>query len=104
MLQAGIIESLIFLVITILYFVFQPKSRNGIYGYRTPLSKKSDKHWFIANKFASKILLFSSIFIFIVSVIIKYALDKNPQGIFIVLLLISLVLTFLIVEKKLKSL
>ncbi|MDK7375600.1 MULTISPECIES: SdpI family protein [Flavobacteriales] len=104
MLQTGIIESLIFLAITILYFVFQPKSRNGIYGYRTPLSKKSDKHWVIANKLASKILLFSSIFIFIISVIMKYALDKNPRGIFLVLLLISFVMTFLMVEKKLRSL
>lgn len=97
----GIVDSLLLLGVAILFFLFQPKSKNAIYGYRTFRAKKSKQHWVMANKLASKVLLYCSISILLVSLFIRFGLDKNPKYIFLPLFMVAMIVTFTVVERKL---
>lgn len=55
--------SIAFLIILIPLFFFYrpPKKMNGLYGYRTPRSMENQKYWDMAQRYASKLFLQSSI-------------------------------------------
>jgi uncharacterized membrane protein len=104
MIPDGIIASSIILVLSVIYFAFQPKSINGLYGYRTPMSRKSDKHWQFANKLASKILLFGSISIFVFSAFAEFVVQMNSQNLVLIFFVACFLLTMSVVEIKLRRL
>lgn len=89
--------------VSIIYFLIQPKKVNYLYGYRTKNSKKSVKHWKIANKMASKGLLFVSLFNTIISLIMVDFLMVDFLNIFVGLLLLEFVILIYWVEKRLKQ-
>lgn len=67
-LLANLIISFALFTIALLFKLFQPKSRNAVYGYRTSTSLRSDEAWRKANKFSARILLILSIILIPLSV------------------------------------
>lgn len=53
-LLAPLLIALIFMLIGILMLVFPPKKINGLYGYRTSASMKSQERWDFAQKYSAK--------------------------------------------------
>ena len=47
----------VFIIAGFIMLKFPPKNINGIYGYRTPGSKKSQERWDFAQNFAAKELI-----------------------------------------------
>lgn len=103
MVNSGILEALIFLGISILFYIFQPKERNGIYGYRTPLSQKNDRNWKFANQTAAKWLLGLSLITLFVTGVTAYFTNYNAQAVFLILLLSSFVFILFYVEYSLRK-
>lgn len=95
--------SLLLLVISIIYFLVQPKNINYLYGYRTKNSKKSIKHWKIANKMASKGLLIISLFNVLITIVLVDFLKVDFLNIFVGILILEFVILIYWVEKSLKQ-
>ena len=46
----NLLNALIFLGISILFLVFRTKNMNGLFGYRTPRSKKNLSNWYYTQR------------------------------------------------------
>ena len=85
--------------------IFPPKSRS-LYGYRTPLSLKSERNWKKGNKLSAKLLILSGClnilidFILVISFPSKIAIRVLVS---LLLMIISSILIIVITEKKLKE-
>ena len=89
---------------TVMYF-FPPKKINGVYGYRTHRSMKSEAHWKIAQIYSAKKMIQLSILLFMICLGIAY-LPLSPgaeTSISLTLSLAGIFLIFYFTEKKLKS-
>ena len=62
-------NSILLLVISILFKVFKPKKRNFWYGYRTRLSKLSQSNWDEAQKYSSTIFIIVSSVLFVLGIL-----------------------------------
>ena len=47
---------LIFLVVGIVFWMYPPKKINGLYGYRTTRSRKSQEAWDFAQRYSAKLM------------------------------------------------
>ena len=64
-------NSILLLVISILFKIFKPKKRNAWYGYRTRLSKLSQSNWDEAQKYSSTIFIIVSSVLFVLGILFK---------------------------------
>ena len=84
---------------------FPPKSRR-LYGYRTPLSLKSEQNWKEGNKLSAKLLILSGCLILLIDFILLMSFPSKIAVRVIVCLLLMIILSilmFVITEKKLKE-
>lgn len=81
-------------VVSGLYFVFRPR-RNGIFGYRTPRSFKSEQTWAYANRLASKFMLILGITGVFGAYLASY-FNFNPVIVHLVTLGLIIVLIFVV--------
>jgi uncharacterized membrane protein len=83
---------------------FPPKKINGIYGYRTSRSMKSQENWDIAQRFSSQLMLKQGLGMlaiggFLIALPIP---DEVSAVISVSLLIISVIVLFVQTEKRLK--
>lgn len=90
-----------FLLHAIVMKIFPPKKANYLYGYQLGNAKKSLEHWKIANSCASS----SMIVIYTLALGLSLILDyQNYDGriLILVLVVVGLITTYLVIEKRLK--
>lgn len=63
------------LFFTIIFKIFPAKNINGLYGYRTSRSMKSQQSWDAANKYAFNLMLWVAIITCIAQLILYYTIS-----------------------------
>lgn len=96
---------LIFMLMGIIMYKFPPKKINGLYGYRTASSMQSQNKWDFAQKYSAKIMAFIGFGMLLFSFTrTLLPFDNDETAIFgVAILLLSVIILLLIVEKKLKQ-
>lgn len=95
----------IFMLMGIIMYKFPPKKINGLYGYRTASSMQSQTKWDFAQKYSAKIMAFIGFGMLIISFTrTLLTFDNDQTAIFgVAILLLSVIILLVIVEKKLKQ-
>lgn len=95
---------LVFSLAAFISMKFPPKKINGIYGYRTARSMKSQENWDMAQRYSSRLMLKQGLGMLAIGcVIIPLPFpDEVSAVISVVLLVISIVVLFVQTEKRLK--
>ncbi len=83
---------------------FPPKKINGIYGYRTARSMKSQENWDIAQRYSSRLMLKQGLgMLAIGGLLIALPIAEEVSAVIsIALLILSVIVLFVQTEKKLK--
>lgn len=83
---------------------FPPKKINGIYGYRTSRSMKSQENWDIAQRYSSRLMLKQGLGILAIAGLLNVLpLPEEVAAIIsVALLILSVIVLFVQTEKKLK--
>jgi uncharacterized membrane protein len=83
---------------------FPPKKINGIYGYRTSRSMKSEENWDIAQRYSSQLMLKQGLVMLAIGgMLIALPLTEEVSAVIsIALLIVSVIVLFVQTEKKLK--
>ena len=83
---------------------FPPKKINGIYGYRTSRSMKSQENWDIAQRFSSRLMLKQGLGILAIAGLLNVLpLPEEVAAIIsVALLILSVIVLFVQTEKRLK--
>lgn len=95
---------LVFSIAAFISMKFPPKKINGLYGYRTSRSMKSQENWDIAQRYSSQLMLKQGLgMLAIACVLVVLPIPIEVSVIVSVLLLLtSVVVLFVLTEKKLK--
>ena len=93
---------LVFSLAALITMKFPPKKINGIYGYRTSRSMKSQENWDIAQRYSSRLMLKQGMgMLAIGGLLIALPLTEEVSAVIsIALLVVSVVVLFLQTEKK----
>lgn len=83
---------------------FPPKKINGIYGYRTARSMKSQENWDIAQRYSSRLMLKQGLVMLAIAGLLNVLpLPEEVAAIIsVALLILSVIVLFVQTEKKLK--
>ena len=83
---------------------FPPKKINGIYGYRTARSMKSQENWDIAQRYSSRLMLKQGLGILAIAGLLNVLpLPEEVAAIIsVALLILSVIVLFVQTEKRLK--
>lgn len=85
-----ILSGLLFLIAGLIVYFVPPKKINGLYGYRTEKSMKSQERWDFAQIFAAKKMILSGVILCIVGLLAAFvSLSENLQTVVGLSLLIS---------------
>jgi uncharacterized membrane protein len=95
---------LAFSIVAFMTMKFPPKKINGIYGYRTSRSMKSQENWDIAQRYSSRLMLKQGLVMLAIGgMLIALPIpDEVSAVISVSLLIISVIVLFVQTEKKLK--
>lgn len=100
---------LIFIIAGVFVLWFPPKTINGLYGYRTPNSMKSQARWDFAQHYSAKemiktgaILILTSILSFFYHPSVNIAVGLS-LGIMVALVTIMIIKTEIAIKKKFKQ-
>ena len=95
---------LVFSLAALITMKFPPKKINGIYGYRTSRSMKSQENWDIAQRYSSRLMLKQGMgMLAIGGLLIALPLTEEVSAVIsIALLIVSVIVLFVQTEKKLK--
>ena len=95
---------LFFSLAALITMKFPPKKINGIYGYRTSRSMKSQENWDIAQRYSSRLMLKQGLgMLAIGGLLIALPLTEEVSAVIsIALLIVSVIVLFVQTEKKLK--
>ncbi len=95
---------LVFSLAAFISMKFPPKKINGIYGYRTARSMKSQENWDIAQRYSSRLMLKQGLGMLAIGglLIVLPIPDEVSAVISIALLIVSVIVLFVQTEKKLK--
>ena len=95
---------LVFSLAALITMKFPPKKINGIYGYRTSRSMKSQENWDIAQRFSSRLMLKQGLVMLAIGgLLIALPLTEEVSAVIsIALLIVSVIVLFVQTEKKLK--
>lgn len=88
------------ILISTLFFLFQPQKINKLYGYRTRKSMSSIENWKLSNKYSAKGMLIISILNLTVFYIISLYVSEINKYIYLIVLLIEFILLFYLTKKK----
>ena len=83
---------------------FPPKKINGIYGYRTSRSMKSQENWDTAQRYSSRLMLKQGLVMLAIAGLLNVLpLPEEVAAIIsVALLILSVIVLFVQTEKKLK--
>lgn len=95
---------LIFLAISLIFYLFPPPRINYFYGYRTRKSMKNSENWKSANQLAAKGLLFIMVINLALSLLFIQIFKLSSFVVLAVVLIIEFIGLFYFVEKKLTEL
>jgi len=92
----------VILLLSVVFFTYQPKKINYFLGYRTKNSLKNQKAWNYANKLASRLFLVLSVFMTLICFgFYKYKIDHY----FILLpISIEIIIIYVVIENRLNKL
>jgi uncharacterized membrane protein len=95
---------LVFSIAAFITMKFPPKKINGIYGYRTSRSMKSQENWDIAQRYSSQLMLKQGLVMLAIGgMLIALPLTEEVSAVIsIALLIVSVIVLFVQTEKKLK--
>jgi uncharacterized membrane protein len=95
---------LVFSLAAFISIKFPPKKINGIYGYRTSRSMKSQENWDTAQRYSSRLMLKQGLVMLAIGgLLIALPIhDEVSAVISVALLIISVIVLFVQTEKKLK--
>ncbi len=95
---------LVFSLAAFISMKFPPKKINGIYGYRTARSMKSQENWDIAQRYSSRLMLKQGLSMLTIGgLLIALPLTEEVSAVIsIALLIVSVIVLFVQTEKKLK--
>ncbi len=95
---------LVFSIAAFISMKFPPKKINGIYGYRTSRSMKSQENWDIAQRYSSRLMLKQGLVMLAIGglLIVLPIPDEVSAVISVSLLIISVIVLFVQTEKRLK--
>jgi uncharacterized membrane protein len=95
---------LAFSIAAFIIMKFPPKKINGIYGYRTSRSMKSQENWDIAQRYSSQLMLKQGLVMLAIGgLLIALPIpDEVSAVISVSLLIISVIVLFVQTEKRLK--
>jgi uncharacterized membrane protein len=95
---------LVFSIAAFITMKFPPKKINGIYGYRTSRSMKSQENWDIAQRYSSRLMFKQGLVMLAIGgMLIALPIpDEVSVVISVSLLIISVIVLFVQTEKKLK--
>lgn len=99
-------NGIIFLITRLLTKAFPPKKINGIYGYRTRQSIKSQKHWDFAQKHSTGIMIRGARILLIIGLLFPFLEIDHVLGTWIQIAILFAFLAYLIyhTERELKLL
>lgn len=83
-----------------------PGLRSSFFRYRTKASVRNDETWVYANLFAGRCLMILSVIGLIILILSETILLQHPTRMFVILflsLILEILLTFLLTERKMKS-
>ncbi len=105
LLVVPLLSGAIFILAGLIIFVFPPKNINGLYGYRTSNSMKSQERWEFAQKYSSlEMMKFGGILM--LTSILGFIIEPNgdtPMVIGLGLMIAMVIVLFIRVEKALKK-
>ncbi len=105
LLVVPLLSGAIFILAGLIMFVFPPKNINGLYGYRTSNSMKSQERWEFAQKYSSlEMMKFGGILM--LTSILGFIIEPNgdtPMVIGLGLMIAMVIVLFIRVEKALKK-
>ncbi len=95
---------LVFSLAAFISMRFPPKKINGIYGYRTSRSMKSQENWDRAQRYSSRLMLKQGLVMLAIGgmLLALPITDEVSAVISIALLIVSVIVLFVQTEKKLK--
>lgn len=96
---------IIFMLVGCIMLLFPPKTINSLYGYRTSRSMKNQEQWVFAQKYSSKLLIFSGFILSLISLTGFFIhLQNNTEAILSTILVILAIVPVLVkTEKAIKS-
>ena len=94
-----------FIIAGIILYFFPPKNINGLYGYRTAASMKSQENWDFAQIYSAQKAILSGIILCIVGILAGFvSMSENLQIVIGLSILISFcIYLFISTEKALKE-
>lgn len=92
------------LFISIFFRIIRPKKINFLYGYRTTLSKSSQYHWDVAQRYSANLMILYNLLIFLLGSLFKLIYIPYEDVIITVLILVELIVVIFFTEKYLKKL
>ncbi|SDV99497.1 SdpI/YhfL protein family protein [Aequorivita viscosa] len=105
LLVVPLLSGAIFILAGLIMFVFPPKNINGLYGYRTSNSMKSQERWEFAQKYSSlEMMKFGGILM--LTSILGFIIEPNgdtPMVIGLGLMIAMVIVLLIRVEKALKK-
>lgn len=87
----GFIIAIVFVFFGIMIRFFPPK-KNGIYGYRTPLSMKNNDTWEVGQKIGGTSSMVLGIVIFVASILLNLMYGRVEEETIVIILLIGAIL------------
>lgn len=105
LLVVPLLSGAIFIVAGLVMFVFPPKNINGLYGYRTSNSMKSQERWEFAQKYSSlEMMKFGGVLM--LTSVLGFIIEPNgdtPMIIGLGLMIAMIIVLFIRVEKAIKK-
>lgn len=80
-----------------------PEKPNGVFGYRTKMSKKNEDTWGEANRYSGKLFKYSGLILIILSIITSLTLQEIGQLVVMLIGVILILFVTLKTENHLKS-
>jgi hypothetical protein len=83
MFAMALLIPVVMIIIGVVFIKRPPKKINGIYGYRTKMSRKSQETWDFAHHYFARIFLWTGIFMMIPSAVVLfliYGQDADTVG------------------------
>jgi len=96
-----LICGIVFLVVGLLFKMFQPKNINSLYGYRTSSSKRNLDTWKSANNYSSTFMIFGGLVLTVIGFLSMLLPDTGKTGaVFAFALVISFIILLAVRTEK----
>jgi uncharacterized membrane protein len=87
---------IVFILTAILTQIFKPTKINGLYGYRTPASRRNPQNWRFAQKRSSTLMIIAGAFLIFVGILGDFfRLSENSSAIVGVSIIIATIVAMI---------